>query len=134
MEFKQADDRTYLQGVRMEVGKHAQVMNSVLMKSTIERNIRCGNGKSVATSEQMVHEEAVGGGSYNSRPALAPRLLPRQDGLLEEEKETQEEAVGAGSVVITPLKETVGHTKVEVMAGALLGFLTGLVVHASDVV
>lgn len=131
MQFK--PDGSYVQGVRMEVGKHAWVMNRVLMSNTIRRNIDHSTGRSVAASpcsaEQTVNEEVVDG-SYNSMQALATTLM-RQDDPAEEE--TRAEAAGSSRVMIAPLKETVGHTKVEVTAGALLGFFIGLVVHALDV-
>ncbi|KAK4773434.1 hypothetical protein SAY87_028453 [Trapa incisa] len=122
------------QGVRMEVGKHAQVMNRVLIDNSIGRNIQSSNGKSTVLSscsiEQTDYEETMVG-SYNySRSAVASTLL-REDGRKEEE--TEEEAVGAGSRLISPLKETVGHTRVEVMAGALLGFLVGVILNVLQI-
>ncbi|PKI36074.1 hypothetical protein CRG98_043545 [Punica granatum] len=116
------------QGVRMEVGKHAQVMNRVMLNATVNRKIDYGNRKSTAVgtgpAERTAQEEAMVG-SYNSRTALASTLLRRDD--LEEE-EAQGEAASASIIMTSPLKERVGHTKVEVMAGALLGFITGLLV------
>lgn len=117
------------QGVRREVGAHAKTINRVLL-SRQAKSMEDRDGEDIKESSTMntrssrFYEEA--NGPINERPAtpvlLEARLQERLTGNAGKESER--------SSSYAFLKESVGHTEIEVIAGALLGFLVSLTVHA----
>lgn len=135
-----------LQGVRREVGNHAKVLNKVLAKihlnsvhnKDIDDSIDSQSGPSLPTSLEslrpLLSEEAS---SFTSKPIKSPLLLRSDDKMRENNEAVLSSALAAdveeGSERSTdnsiPLKESIGHTEVEVIAGALLGFFVSLAVY-----
>lgn len=102
------------QGVRREVGKHAKVMNGALLKKA--------RVKSPSVESDTVGKPSslpINSGQSSQFPSKL-QLRMGDDG------ENISGIVGEGG---TRLKESVGHTEVEVLAGAVLGFVVSMVVN-----
>lgn len=117
------------QGVRREVGNHARLLNKLATKKQLNSrdDSQMANSSSTRDGEmgQLLSEE---GRSYvNELPNSSPFLV-------KPEKRTQmpSPSVDAKDELdgFKPLKESIGHTEVEVIAGALLGFFVSLAVYA----
>lgn len=117
------------QGVRREVGNHAKTINMTLSKT----RFHCNDGDDMSTTQP-------GKPSSNIETSPAPKrtnatLLARSPNRLRQTSSTlmssglDTDAEEGSKKVINPLKETVGHTEVEVLAGALLGFFVSLAVQ-----
>uniref|UniRef100_A0A7N2LJM9 Acid phosphatase/vanadium-dependent haloperoxidase-related protein n=1 Tax=Quercus lobata TaxID=97700 RepID=A0A7N2LJM9_QUELO len=130
-------------GVRREVGNHAKVLNKLLAKIHVnsvhtkdrENMIDSQPGKSLPVSLErigsLVSEEAS---SFTSKSTNSPLLLRSDDKL----RPNNQVVLSSGSAAnveegiertienIISLKESIGHTEVEVIAGALLGFFVSL--------
>ncbi|XP_074276378.1 uncharacterized protein LOC141600090 [Silene latifolia] len=128
------------QGVRREVGIHAKTLNKLLLEYQTKSVIDEGNdiinsipGKSSSTnSESSTALEEPS--TFRNEQSTLTRLLESKVRKSQNEKDmTSFENVGIKSEK-TPqfpvLKESIGHTEVEVIAGALLGLLVGLIVNA----
>lgn len=108
------------QGVRREVGVHARTLNKAFTNnqpntyssSDPNLSIEYSSKKDVSSSE-----------SSNSL-MLEKRV---NSSYLTEDIENGSESSGP---VFIPLKESIGHTEIEVAAGALLGLLTNLAVYS----
>ncbi|CAA0836549.1 Acid phosphatase/vanadium-dependent haloperoxidase-related protein [Striga hermonthica] len=96
------------QGVRREVGVHAKQINKVLLQTTSYSRDLSSN---VEKTDPVFLEE--------QKPTKSALLL-------KSDKTMQTSKVEFSSS--SPLKESIGHTEVEVIAGALLGLLVSLVV------
>lgn len=113
------------QGVRREVGNHAKVLNRIPLKkqqlnSTAGRDRNNSNltgSSSISSTFERLGSYLSGNTSKNSV------LLRSKKGTFEEGSDT--EATNS----LTPLKESVGHSEVEVIAGALLGLFISLTVN-----
>ncbi|KAI9160135.1 hypothetical protein LWI28_005424 [Acer negundo] len=106
------------QGVRREVGIHARTLNRVLVPKTKDGDLIDGEQGGAASTLNMAKDAS------NSTNTDTPPLLLKsyeKTGLADDDdiKET--------SIV---LKESIGHTEVEVVAGALVGFFVSLAVYA----
>ncbi|KAF4389048.1 hypothetical protein F8388_026777 [Cannabis sativa] len=123
------------QGVRREVGVHAKTLNEILKPKS---------------RESSTHAEGIDGFdcqpgtslplNYSSKNELNSSTSKTRNGLLVPKSESKTQMqnpsgladdTGAGLERISsyyPLKESIGHTEIEVIAGALLGFLVSLVV------
>ncbi|KAM7252312.1 hypothetical protein ACFE04_024195 [Oxalis oulophora] len=115
------------QGVRREVGIHARTLNKVLPKiqsdSSATEN-RNGLITSQASIDPVLSDEAR---TRNSQLKSANASL-----LLKQEKKIDDEQVLSDegrTTRIPPLKEAIGHTEVEVIAGAFLGLFVSLAVN-----
>ncbi|KAF0932023.1 hypothetical protein E2562_007830 [Oryza meyeriana var. granulata] len=136
------------QGVRREVGKHARVLNKLwTLREKITQNpeddcLASSTSKLHSSKPEMVAElvpapEKVGSsqGSVASPYQIhsSGTKSSRLNGLQSSETEltglTQLEA--AYSEECNRLSESVGHTELQVAAGAMLGFLVTLVVYAT---
>lgn len=130
-----------VQGVRREVGKHARVMNQALLKkarvkSPCTESDRAGKSSSSTMNLDQSGRFPMDGaerGSFNSKVTTAPLML-RADNI--EEKELQlgvgddgDNKTGVDGESGIRLKESVGHTEVEVLAGAILGFVVSMAVN-----
>ncbi|KAB1212896.1 putative membrane protein YuiD [Morella rubra] len=130
------------QGVRREVGNHSKVLNKVLAKidsvPTKDRDdvIYSKPGTPLSLSLESfgppLSREAR---SFKPKPTNSPLLLRSDDkigqtsqAVLSTGLTDVEEERTTGSLI--PLKESIGHTEVEVIAGALLGFFVSLAVYA----
>ena len=116
-----------LQGVRREVGKHAKTINMTLSKT----RFHCNEGEDKSASQpgkpsanietspapNRINATLLATSPKRVRQSISPSVLDDADGEEGSKK------------VIHPLKETVGHTEVEVIAGALLGFIVSLAVQ-----
>lgn len=131
----------YVQGVRREVGKHARLMNEALLKKARVKSPPAGNDRVGKSSSSPVNLGQSGlfpvdgteRGSFNSKVTTTPLML-RADEI--EEKELQleggddgENKSGMDGESGIRMKESVGHTEVEVLAGAILGFVVSVVVN-----
>ncbi|KAL3850990.1 hypothetical protein ACJIZ3_012872 [Penstemon smallii] len=128
------------QGVRREVGTHAKELNKVLLRTT-----------STTTSSRNDANGTPNSFSRESSPTLNnidPLFLEEQNSsqtkstissvLLKSDDRIESTSFGVASDVkdgqehvaygLSPLKESIGHTEIEVAAGALLGFLVSLAI------
>ncbi|KAL6283061.1 hypothetical protein ACE6H2_013990 [Prunus campanulata] len=136
------------QGVRREVGNHAKVLNKTLPESTrmnaVPTKDRGGiNPKPKTSSSSSLKSDSFGSllseeaNSFSSKPTNGP-LVSLSDNKMRQTTETQmssglgtdaEQGLERAGNRSTLLKESIGHTEVEVTAGALLGFLVGLAMY-----
>ncbi|KZV32900.1 hypothetical protein F511_01411 [Dorcoceras hygrometricum] len=131
------------QGVRRQVGIHAKELNKILIKTALlptsagndandsansfSRKPSSNIEKANPPSEEETSFRTKPGGSFsllNSDGKINGTTLLRSTVVVPDAKEGPERVV----FVHTRLKETIGHTKIEVAAGALLGFLVSLTV------
>ncbi|XP_062228960.1 uncharacterized protein LOC133926840 isoform X1 [Phragmites australis] len=120
------------QGVRREVGNHAKVLNKFLV---LREKALQDSEVDMASELVSVPEEAISSSRSNASPSLrhssgtaSPRLSAlRSSGSESEVTELAELKLEEGS----QLSESVGHTELQVAAGALLGFVASLVVYAT---
>ncbi|TXG71416.1 hypothetical protein EZV62_006351 [Acer yangbiense] len=108
------------QGVRREVGIHARTLNRVLVPKTKDGDLIDGEQGAPSTLNMAKDVSPLPSNSTNTD--TPPLLLKSYEktGLADDDiKET--------SIV---LKESIGHTEVEVVAGALVGFFVSLAVYA----
>ncbi|PNY12774.1 hypothetical protein L195_g009411 [Trifolium pratense] len=129
-------------GVRREVGIHARTMNKLLLQlhinylhskhrdSLINSQPGSSNPPKVSHEKSLVSQETTA----NAFVAVKSEGKIRQsdEELLLSSELFSEDAKEISKFVadgFLPLKESVGHTEVEVVAGGLLGFLVGLAVY-----
>ncbi|XP_075487444.1 uncharacterized protein LOC142526757 [Primulina tabacum] len=131
------------QGVRREVGTHAKELNKVLLKITSLSMSSRNDAKDLNNSllrrpssniEKLnlpLQEE-----TYSQSKPINSSLLVNSDDIINGTTLVRSEVVvsdveeGSETVayVHTRLNESIGHTEIEVVAGALLGFLVSLAV------
>ncbi|GER37543.1 acid phosphatase/vanadium-dependenthaloperoxidase-related protein [Striga asiatica] len=97
------------QGVRREVGVHAKQLNKVLLQAT------------------SYSRDSSSSNVENIDPLFLEEQKPTDSALLLKSEKTMQTSKVEFSCS-SPLKESIGHTEVEVIAGALLGFLVSLAV------
>ncbi|XP_026425165.1 uncharacterized protein LOC113321467 [Papaver somniferum] len=136
------------QGVRREVGKHAKVLNQSSEKQNysisyqskdgliMESNSKASTSSSPLDSKSPVPSLSI---AENSCTTSNPPLLRTgkvkngfnsiPSSLTNYDNETSDEPNFSNNP--SKLKETVGHTEIEVAAGAFLGFLVGLAVYTT---
>ncbi|VAI77237.1 unnamed protein product [Triticum turgidum subsp. durum] len=129
---------THSAGVRREVGKHARLLNKLwaLREQTTTQVQEDGGGQVNSTSELLpanrelvsVPRDASTSQRSNGIPSSTrndatkpPRWSSLQSSVPELTELTEEHG---------RLSESVGHTEAQVTAGALLGFVVSLAVHA----
>ncbi|KAK9086087.1 hypothetical protein Sjap_026498 [Stephania japonica] len=131
------------QGVRREAGKHAKVLNLILQLKTEENLNSSGNNENAKNSSSSINSESRTPVLLVSRKAEEPPIS-----ILEERNHspfhfTSENncktrtslmhpsiAENQNCDNLFPLEESVGHTEVQVIAGAVLGFLISLAVNS----
>lgn len=132
------------QGVRKEVGEHAKILNKMLSlqgKSTLNWDkddyINSKSGISSINSEEAAPLISVpkkastfqsNGESYAYRSSrVQSNKLSEAQSLKDDVTEPLEKAYGSSK----PLNESVGHTKLQVLVGALLGFVVSLLIDVT---
>ncbi|XP_043703109.1 uncharacterized protein LOC122653223 [Telopea speciosissima] len=137
------------QGIRREVGNHAKVLNRRLLEAPqtpIPRKekdngdlINSKPGKSSIKSESLAPlmsssengSPSISNPEETSAPFRSKNTTARSSTMLSMSlTAASEESSAKASNSYIPLKESIGHTEVEVVAGALLGFLVSLAVHS----
>ncbi|GKV37844.1 hypothetical protein SLEP1_g45819 [Rubroshorea leprosula] len=113
------------QGVRREVGNHARALNKVLPKSSI--NSIASKDKDGFIDLQRGTSSTLNMASLDPRSSTNSMKSPQ---LVTTEQRAKQTTRLAANYDESPLKESIGHTEVEVVAGALLGFLVSLAVYA----
>ncbi|XP_016172147.1 uncharacterized protein LOC107614460 [Arachis ipaensis] len=133
------------QGVRREVGIHARTLNRLLRYIHINNSIRSKDNNDGLINfkpgfeQPILSQEATSFDSEqrnNNNNNNNLSLLVKQgsktrqtEGEKLSSTETEEIRKLLVSDGLFPLKESVGHTEVEVIAGALLGIIVGLAVY-----
>jgi len=122
------------QGVRREVGIHARVLNKLLLQMQAN-SLHSKDGDNLMNSQPGLSKQLKVEDFEKSLLSQEATLEPQQanGGLLVKSgskiRQTEEEISKLGVDGIPPLKESIGHTEIEVIAGALLGFLVALAVY-----
>ncbi|KAI3414931.1 uncharacterized protein J3R85_015736 [Psidium guajava] len=102
------------QGVRREVGKHARLMNEALLKKARVKSPITGSDRVGKSSSSTMNLDPSG---------QFPKELQLEVG------DDGDNKTGVDGESGIRLKESVGHTEVEVLAGAILGFVVGTAVN-----
>ncbi|KAL5175922.1 putative membrane protein YuiD [Glycine soja] len=124
------------QGVRREVGIHAKTLNKILLQMQ-------ANSLHSKDRDNLINSQP--GLSKPLKVGLDKSLLSQEATSLEPQETNRGLLVKSGSKIrqtdadeisskltidgIPQLKESIGHTEIEVIAGALLGFLVALAVY-----
>lgn len=123
----------YLQGVRREVGTHAKLLNKVA-NTTIYSPSPTNNADDLVNSftresssdleitNPVIPEERS---SFQKKPASS-LLLESERRMRIRSSGVVSNINGASETVVSSLKESVGHTEIEVAAGAFLGLIVSL--------
>ncbi|CAN0901871.1 Uncharacterized membrane protein YuiD [Linum grandiflorum] len=104
------------QGVRREVGTHAKVVNRMLLhkkQQLPKSNDTADEFLLIQKQEeaQMFASSSSSSTSINKQPSTRAIISNKTA------------ATSSPPIIRTPLKESIGHTEIEVVGGALLGFL-----------
>ncbi|KAK1367336.1 hypothetical protein POM88_042897 [Heracleum sosnowskyi] len=133
------------QGVRREVGNQAKVINKLSLKT---RGNTCPSNDAYHMSESssgkqslsLERPDALLQEPSPTKPRNNTSLLSRIDDRTNQTMSTKTPSdlatdvkEGSGDFVhyYAPLKESVGHSEIEVLAGAILGFLVSLIIHTT---
>ncbi|KAL5540207.1 hypothetical protein UlMin_044153 [Ulmus minor] len=124
------------QGVRREVGIHARTLNKALQAkqprvNSVPAKDRDGFDPQTSKSSFLNYKETKSSTSKSANAVLVSESekKTRQTSSTGGNAEEQQEQERSGAEFYIPLKESIGHTEVEVIAGALLGFLVSLAVN-----
>ncbi|GMN55524.1 hypothetical protein TIFTF001_024646 [Ficus carica] len=124
------------QGVRREVGIHARTLNKVLKEKSRANSIPSKNidgfDSQLGTSSSTLNYLSDESGSFSSKTRnslLVPKSEKKTSSQIPSGIKAAEADEGSERSKYSPLKESIGHTEVEVIAGALLGLLVSLVVN-----
>ncbi|TKY49483.1 membrane protein YuiD [Spatholobus suberectus] len=124
------------QGVRREVGIHARTLNKLLLQMQAN-SLRSKDRDTLINSQPGLSKPLKVEG-------LEKSLLSQEATSLEPQEANTRLLIKSGSKIrqtdaaeisklavdgIQPLKESIGHTEIEVIAGAFLGFLVALAVY-----
>ncbi|XP_058101053.1 uncharacterized protein LOC131245541 [Magnolia sinica] len=119
------------QGVRREVGIHAKVLNTILLRNQ-ENPTPCNMEEEVLAPLLPLSEKT---GSYKPNSMAPSPPIHRLKDATSKPSMVSSSLVADGKEGLKkanddyfPLKESVGHTEVQVLVGALLGFLVSLIV------
>ena len=96
-------------GVRQEAGRHAAMLNAMGAAAAAAQS----------TARQYAPDEDLESGLVSRRPSL-----PRE----QDTPGTGTNAAGSSAPEVKELKENIGHTSAEVVGGALVGTLVGVLV------
>lgn len=128
--------------MRREVGNHAKALNILLCKRQLVSKDRDNltdsreQTTSIGDIERLSPlQSSKKSSSLTSKSAKVPLLVTRDKETWQSNETVVSSELSAddydGSANIKiPLKESIGHTEVEVVAGALLGFLVTLAVYS----
>ncbi|KAL0310823.1 UNVERIFIED_CONTAM: hypothetical protein Sangu_2377000 [Sesamum angustifolium] len=128
------------QGVRREVGTHARELNKVLLRTTSHSASSRNDAKDLTNSFPRESSPKM----ENVDPLSSDATKPTKSSLLlktDNRKQSNTSFIRSSNVVsevngglessgesCPQLKESIGHTEVEVAAGALLGFLVSVAI------
>lgn len=120
------------QGVRREVGVHARTLNKALtMSQPNTYSSSDANGLINSSSKNLLaNSESDNSLNLKERSTLRPVLA--SDRRVNSSCLTDDIGKGSESSgpISSPLKESIGHTEIEVAAGALLGLVASLAVYS----
>ncbi|KAK4371667.1 hypothetical protein RND71_007051 [Anisodus tanguticus] len=116
------------QGVRREVGIHAKTFNKAFFRNQIN-SVPSTNELDVLTDSI---QEKLSSDAESSDPRSSQESSPFQPRLKNVTLLLKPDEIRVSSSSFAPLKEQVGHTEVEVIAGALLGFFVSLAVSLAS--
>ncbi|KAJ4781974.1 Acid phosphatase/vanadium-dependent haloperoxidase-related protein [Rhynchospora pubera] len=124
------------QGVRKEVGYHAQVLNKIiaLEGSSVPCLDREDNAKAKTGAHNINNSELkisqsfpLNENSGASTSTIAAKQLDTTSSL----QKTSAQPIEMAALKCEPLNESVGHTRVQVLVGAFLGFVVSLIVDTA---
>ncbi|XVF33782.1 hypothetical protein REPUB_Repub18cG0000700 [Reevesia pubescens] len=128
------------QGVRREVGNHAKALNIVLPKRRFNSVVSKDRDSLIDSREETASRVKIErlGPLLSEKPSSVTSKSADVPLLVTSNKETRQTKVTEGDYEGSenngnnpiPLKESIGHTEVEVVAGALLGFFVSLAVYS----
>jgi len=125
------------QGVRREVGIHARVLNKLLLQMQAN-SLHSKDGDNLINSQaglpKQLKIEDFEKSLLSQEAPLEPQqanggLLVKSGNKIRQTEQDEEGISKLGVEGIPPLKESIGHTEIEVIAGASLGFLVALAVY-----
>ncbi|EOY14322.1 hypothetical protein QUC31_002518 [Theobroma cacao] len=118
------------QGVRREVGNHAKALNTVLPKGQVTSVVSKNRDDLIVSRDESVatlNVERLGSLVITSDKEVSQT----NEAVASSELAADDEGSESNAYKpLIPLKESIGHTEVEVVAGALLGFLVSLAVYS----
>ncbi|EOY14323.1 Acid phosphatase/vanadium-dependent haloperoxidase-related protein, putative isoform 2 [Theobroma cacao] len=119
-----------LRGVRREVGNHAKALNTVLPKGQVTSVVSKNRDDLIVSRDESVatlNVERLGSLVITSDKEVSQT----NEAVASSELAADDEGSESNAYKpLIPLKESIGHTEVEVVAGALLGFLVSLAVYS----
>lgn len=119
------------QGVRREVGNHARALNKVITKKQVTWKVGRDRDELIDSSQRRASTMSDEGRSFvPNSTAVEPGNKRGQTSQLEISSslaDLEEEEVPN---IPSQFKESIGHTEIEVIAGAFLGFLVSIVVYS----
>ncbi|WRX29691.1 Protein of unknown function DUF212 - like 6 [Theobroma cacao] len=117
-------------GVRREVGNHAKALNTVLPKGQVTSVVSKNRDDLIVSRDESVatlNVERLGSLVITSDKEVSQT----NEAVASSELAADDEGSESNAYKpLIPLKESIGHTEVEVVAGALLGFLVSLAVYS----
>ncbi|KAL2330940.1 hypothetical protein Fmac_018521 [Flemingia macrophylla] len=114
------------QGVRREVGIHARTLNKLLLQMQAITLSLKDEDNLITSKAGLSKPLKIEATSLEPQQANASLLVKSGSKI----RQTDAEEISKLAVdSIPPLKESIGHTEIEVIAGALLGFLVALAVN-----
>ena len=133
-ELKLRSRSIFLQGVRREVGVHARALNEILKAKSRENSTRGGDIDGFDSQPgtmlplNYLSDELSSSTSKSRDTLIVPKTESKPQ--MQSSSGLADETGGASERTSSyyPLKESIGHTEIEVIAGALLGFLVSLAV------
>ncbi|GMH07956.1 hypothetical protein Nepgr_009796 [Nepenthes gracilis] len=127
------------QGVRREVGKHAKTINKMLLERRV-RSATTRKGDALTGSPQSVEQGSLACPLLSRDTKTAPMddivSLGSNLGMSNDKQEGEflpsglEPDIETANPYFSYLNESVGHTELEVIAGALLGFFVSFIVYS----
>ncbi|KAK7271374.1 hypothetical protein RJT34_27210 [Clitoria ternatea] len=119
------------QGVRREVGIHARTLNKLLLQMHAN-SLHSKDRDDLINSQPLKVEGLEKSILSKETTSLEPQkanasLLVKPDSKIRQANGEEISKLHADGIPL--LKESIGHTEIEVIAGALLGFLVGLAVY-----
>lgn len=116
-----------LQGVRKEVGYHAQALNKIIalqegssVRCLVKTGIHNNNNSELEISKLFPLNENSATGTST--------LTAKQLGTTSSLETASTDPLEMPALICEPLSESVGHTRVQVFVGAFLGFVTSLII------
>ncbi|XP_059278378.1 uncharacterized protein LOC132032710 [Lycium ferocissimum] len=116
------------QGVRREVGIHARAFNKAFLRNKIN-SVQSTNELDILSDSI---QEKLFSDAESADRQLSDNSSPFQPSLKNATLLLKPDEKKVSSSSFAPLKEQVGHTEVEVIAGALLGFFVSLAVSLAS--